>query len=138
MEWKTIASRVGVAVLGAGQRWPTLPLGQRFRRKSSAKVATGRVIGSPNDVNAHEDSASPFGVIDLVGNVWQWTNEYIDEHTRSAVIRGGSYYHTLGSDWYFPSNEKHYRLDQHNKYLLMVPSLDWASTLGFRCAADSE
>jgi hypothetical protein len=31
MEWKTIASRVGAAVLGAGQRWPTPPVGQHFR-----------------------------------------------------------------------------------------------------------
>ncbi len=30
--------------------------------------------------------------MDLVGNVWQWTDEYSDEHTRSAILRGGSYY----------------------------------------------
>jgi iron(II)-dependent oxidoreductase len=32
------------------------------------------------------------GVMDLVGNVWQWTDEYQDRHTRAAVLRGGSYY----------------------------------------------
>jgi formylglycine-generating enzyme required for sulfatase activity len=31
---------------------------------------------SPSDVNAHKDGASPFGVNNLVGNVWQWTDEY--------------------------------------------------------------
>ncbi len=36
--------------------------------------------------------ASPFGVMDLVGNVWQWTEEYVDLHTRAAILRGGSYY----------------------------------------------
>ena len=25
---------------------------------------------------------SPFSVIDMVGNVWQWTDEYVDDHTR--------------------------------------------------------
>ena len=28
----------------------------------------------------------------MVGNVWQWTDEFTDEHTRAAILRGGSYY----------------------------------------------
>ena len=35
-------------------------------------------------VDALPRGASPFGVMDLVGNVWQWTDEFEDEHTRSA------------------------------------------------------
>ena len=46
--------------------------------------------------------ASPFGVLDLVGNVWQWTDEFVDEHTRAAILRGGSHYQPQGSHWYFP------------------------------------
>jgi iron(II)-dependent oxidoreductase len=29
--------------------------------------------------------------MDLVGNVRQWTDEYEDDHTRAAILRGGSY-----------------------------------------------
>lgn len=94
---------------------------------------TGRTLTSPADVTAHPRGASPFGVMDLVGNVWQWTDEYADEHTRAAVLRGGSYYRPRGSQWYFPQT---YRLDQHGKYLLMAPSLDRSGTVGFRCARD--
>src|SRR5262249_16851605 len=53
----------------------------------------GGSFGAPEPVDAHPDGASPFGVQDLVGNVWQWTDEYQDEHTRAAILRGGSYYH---------------------------------------------
>ena len=76
-----------------------------------------------------------FGVMDMVGNVWQWTDEYVDEHTRAAVLRGGSHYRPQGSRWYFPQA---YELSQHGKYLLMAPSLDRSASIGFRCAMDAQ
>ena len=94
----------------------------------------GRLLTMPSLVNA-ENGASPFGVMDLVGNVWQWTDEYEDEHTRAAILRGGSYYQPQGSDWYFPQA---YRLDQHGKYLLMSPGRDRSGTIGFRCVKDAD
>jgi iron(II)-dependent oxidoreductase len=94
----------------------------------------GRELTGASAVQAHARGASPFGVEDLVGNVWQWTDEYVDEHTRAAILRGGSYYTPQGSMWYFPQA---YRLDEHGKYLLMAPSKDRAGTIGFRCVVDS-
>jgi formylglycine-generating enzyme required for sulfatase activity len=35
--------------------------------------------------------------MDMVGNVWQWTDEYIDEHTRAAILRGTGHYQPEGS-----------------------------------------
>jgi formylglycine-generating enzyme required for sulfatase activity len=93
-----------------------------------------RDVTGPSDVNAHPAAASPFGVEDLVGNVWQWTDEYTDEHTRAAILRGGSYYRPMGSLWYFPQA---YELSQHGKYLLMSPGRDRAATIGFRCVVDA-
>ena len=95
-----------------------------------------RTMRGPDDVNDHDQSAtSPFGLHDLVGNVWQWTDEFQDQHTRAAILRGGSYYQPQGSGWYFPQA---YRNDQHGKLLLMAPSKDRSGTLGFRCVADAE
>jgi formylglycine-generating enzyme required for sulfatase activity len=85
-------------------------------------------------VNDFPKGASPFGVLDLEGNVSQWTDEYRDPHTRAAIIRGGAAYHPLGSIWYFPQT---FRLDEHQKYLLMSPGHDRAATIGFRCAVDT-
>jgi iron(II)-dependent oxidoreductase len=92
-------------------------------------------LTQPDDVDAHPAGASPFGVMDLVGNVWQWSDEYADDHTRGGILRGGNYYQPQGSIWYFPEA---YRNDQHGKLLLMAPSYDRSGTVGFRCAMDSE
>jgi len=94
----------------------------------------GRTQHSPTDVDFYASGVSPFGVQDLVGNVWQWTDEYRDDHTRVAVLRGGSYYQPQGSKWYFPQA---FRLDRHGKYLLMAPSRDRSASIGFRCVKDT-
>ena len=49
----------------------------------------GRSMRGPDPVDAHPLGASPYGVMDIVGNVWQWTDEFTDEHTRAAIVRGG-------------------------------------------------
>jgi formylglycine-generating enzyme required for sulfatase activity len=93
-----------------------------------------RTMREPSDVDAFPKGASQFGIIDLVGNVWQWTDEYVDEHTRAALLRGGSYYQPQGSKWYFPRAHK---LSEHGKYLLMAPSIDRSGAIGFRCVVDA-
>ncbi|TFW29268.1 formylglycine-generating enzyme family protein [Duganella callida] len=111
------------------------PWGDGWRDDVVPKPATGREVAAPDDVGAHPQGASPFGVQDMVGNVWQWTDEYSDEHTRFAILRGGSAYRPQGSIWYFPQA---YRNDQHGKLLLMAPGRDRAATVGFRCVSDAE
>lgn len=109
------------------------PWGNRWDQTAVPAPDTERTPTGPADVAAHPKGASPFGVMDLVGNVWQWTDEFEDTETRAAVLRGGSYYQPQGSMWYFPQA---YRLDEHGKYLLMAPSIDRSETIGFRCVAD--
>ena len=110
------------------------PWGNEWDDAAVPVPVKGRELPGPSDVDAHPAGASPFGVMDLVGNVWQWTDEFADEHTRAATLRGGSYYQPQHALWFFPQA---YRLDQHGKYLLMAPSKDRAATLGFRCAWDA-
>lgn len=110
------------------------PWGGKWDSSAVPSPDQGRNMRGPDDVDAHPAGASPFGVMDMVGNVWQWTDEYIDEHTRAAILRGGSYYQPQGSVWYFPQT---YRNDQHGKYLLMAPSMDRSGALGFRCVRDA-
>jgi gamma-glutamyl hercynylcysteine S-oxide synthase len=56
--------------------------------------------------------------MDIVGNIWQWTEEFADEHTRAAILRGGSYYQPQSSIWYFPQA---YKLTEQGKLLLVFP-----------------
>ena len=110
------------------------PWGNAWNDDVAPKTNRGRRVPAPADVDAHPQGASPFGVLDLVGNVWQWTDEYADEHTRAAVLRGGSSYQPQTSHWYFPHA---HRLDQHGTYLLMAPSKDRSGLIGFRCVVDA-
>lgn len=111
----------------------TYPWGNEFDASAVPPKEVGRTLRPPTDVGAYAKGASPFGVMDLVGNVWQWTDEFTDDHTRAAIVRGGSYYWPQGSNWYFPNT---YKLAEHGKYLLMAPSKDRSALVGFRCAMD--
>ena len=89
----------------------------------------------PDAVDAHPQGASPFGVMDLVGNVWQWTDEFEDEHTRAAhparrQLLSAARFHLV-----FPQA---YETIEHGKLLLMAPGLDRSGGVGFRCVQDAE
>jgi formylglycine-generating enzyme required for sulfatase activity len=111
------------------------PWGNEWDDSAVPAPDKSRIMRGPDPVDAHPKGASPFGVMDMVGNIWQWTEEFVDEHTRSGILRGGSYYRPQGSIWYFPQA---YKLNEHGKLLLMSPSMDRSGGVGFRCVVDSQ
>jgi formylglycine-generating enzyme required for sulfatase activity len=111
------------------------PWGNEWDASAVPVPDKSRTMRGPDPVDAHPKGKSPFGVIDLVGNVWQWTEEFTDEHTRAGILRGGSYYQPQGSIWYFPQA---YKLNEHGKLLLMAQSMDRSGALGFRLVQDAE
>ena len=125
-EWQYAAQGSDGRVYPWGNEWNPLAL---------PEVDHGHTMRALADVGTFPEGASPFGVLDLAGNISQWTDEYRDEHTRAAIVRGGAAYQPHGSIWYFPQT---YRLDEHQKYLLMSPGRDRSGTIGFRCVVDAE
>jgi formylglycine-generating enzyme required for sulfatase activity len=113
----------------------TYPWGNDWNASAVPVPDKSRTMRGPDAVDAHPQGKSPFGVMDLVGNVWQWTEEFTDDHTRGAILRGGEYYQPQGSMWYFPQT---YKLSEHGKLLLTAPSLDRSGGIGFRCVQDAE
>jgi len=104
------------------------PWGNEFSQELVNSRAAAR--GGPDPVGARPGDASPFGVLDMSGNVWQWTADdykpYPGRQPAFAIpadakaLRGGS----------FQSDQNHVTATTRN--------LDHASArsreIGFRCA----
>ena len=89
----------------------------------------------PTPVDAFAKGESPYGVMDLVGNVWQMTNDmYFNGTNYFLIIRGGSYYKPVSDGWYMPGGPQ--SLDKTQMLLLVSPGFDRSPTVGFRCVKD--
>jgi formylglycine-generating enzyme required for sulfatase activity len=92
-------------------------------------------FGRPTPVDAFSKGQSPYGVMDMVGNVWQLTGDVYDNGTYYFVImRGGSYYKPTSSWWYVQGGPQ--PLDKRQMLLLVSPGFDRNATVGFRCVRD--
>ena len=88
-------------------------------------------------VDAFPGGQSQFGVMDMVGNVWQISNDVYDDGSYYLeMIRGGSYFKPTSSWWYVKGGPQPL---SHRQILLMVsPGFDRNATVGFRCVKDAQ
>jgi formylglycine-generating enzyme required for sulfatase activity len=75
-------------------------------------------IGTTTPVGMYPDSASPYGLMDMAGNVWEWCLDWADEDQRYKIRRGGAFRYT----------HEHARCATYDQ---AHPSLGWPH-LGFR------
>ncbi len=119
-------------------RTPTVfPWGNAFDPSRANVKASG--LGAPVRVGTYPAGASPFGVLDMTGNVWEWTasearlypgsnekppswDKPLEPGVRLQIIRGGA----------FTEDTKRCTVTYRN----WVPSDFKARELGFRCAQD--
>jgi formylglycine-generating enzyme required for sulfatase activity len=109
-----------------GRIWPW---GDEFDSSKCNSAESGNKDTTP--VDAYPDGASPDGVMDIAGNVWEWTDSWYDAYPASThrsdrygeknkVIRGGSWF----------DDQSMVRGSARNK---AEPTFMF-STIGFRCA----
>lgn len=93
--------------------------------------------GKPYPVGRYKRGANPYGLEDLVGSVWQLTNDVYKSGSYTYIMmKGGSHFNPTSSWWYVQGGprELHYR-----QYLLRVSQgFERNATVGFRCAKDME
>lgn len=86
-------------------------------------------------VGSYPRGANPFGLQDLVGCVWQITNDLYESGSyRYIMMKGGSYFKPSSSWWYVQGGprELHYK-----QFLLRVSQgFERNATIGFRCVKD--
>lgn len=128
-----------------GQDGRTYPWGNTLDATRFPKPSNASEVPPLPDVGSFSPAGdSVYGMSDIVGHIWQFTDEFQDERTRGALLKGSSLFTPMLSDsfpaqplqpgnWYFPKAQQ---LNRHNRLLLMDESFDRAGTLGFRCVAD--
>lgn len=63
------------------------PWGNEFD-SNKANTSLSGIIGAAK-VGAYENGKSPYGIYDMAGNVWEWTNSNYDE--KRKAVKGGSW-----------------------------------------------
>jgi len=121
-EWQAAAGGA------TGQPWP-------WGAKAPSAERCNFEVGATTPVDAHPAGASPFGVADLVGNVWQWTApRYRSTHAEVVFLRGGSWYQTPGM-WFVRGGPR--PINDHQPLPLFGPAMNRLATVGFRCVQDA-
>jgi formylglycine-generating enzyme required for sulfatase activity len=130
-EWEKAARGTAGAMYPWGNNAPSCGKANYWVEPSGCK-------GAPAAVGAYLAGASPYGVLDMAGNVWEWVSDWYDEgyYSRSPssdpqgpgsgsrkVVRGGSWDDSVGG---IRAANRH----REN------PGAS-ARDLGFRCAAAS-
>ncbi|HKK46173.1 MAG TPA: SUMF1/EgtB/PvdO family nonheme iron enzyme [Balneolaceae bacterium] len=92
--------------------------------------------GTLDPVGFHPKGANPYGLEDLVGSVWQMTNDKYKSGSYSYVIlKGGSYYKPTSSWWYVEGGPR--KLTYRQEWIQLSPGFERNATVGFRCVKDA-
>lgn len=100
------------------------PWGNKFDSKNCNTIESK--INDTTPVTQYPNGASPFSVMDMVGNVWEWIDDWskIKDKETHKIIKGGCY--RLDQGFALCANSDSYS-----------PSSGRNTTVGFRCAKNT-
>jgi len=89
-----------------------------------------------DDVEIYPKGMNPFGLYDLVGSVWQMTQDMYDDGSFTFVMmKGGSYFNPGSSWWYVQGGPR--PLYYRQMLLRVSRGFERNATVGFRCIKDA-
>jgi formylglycine-generating enzyme required for sulfatase activity len=112
-EYAARANRAGVRY-SWGDRNP-----DEMGEERPANYAYDGSPGAPTPVGLYPSGATPTGIHDLVGNVWEWVQDSYGDDDKRKVLRGGG--------WYV--NSRYLRVSYRYRYNRIVQY----DAFGFRC-----
>jgi formylglycine-generating enzyme required for sulfatase activity len=136
---------------GRGTTFNTYPWGDEAPDSSRANYEFQ--LGDTNRVGSYPAGASPFGVMDMAGNVAEWVNDFYDSkyyeknvtiNPAGPIARSG-YFNRVVRGGSFGDAPRNIRVSQRSSVLGSDPSADKGSDaykgefspyIGFRCASD--
>lgn len=84
------------------------PWGDKWEEGRCNSVEAG--IRGTTPVGRYPEGASPYGLLDMAGNVWEWCEDWYDADRNFKVLRGGSwgdlwhYVRAANRLYYYPGN----------------------------------
>jgi serine/threonine-protein kinase len=105
------------------------PWGRIFSAINANTKESG--IGGPTQVGKFSSGASPFNVMDMAGNVLEWTASYYEPYPTSKAKPLAGYIVARGGSWFQEESDA-----RATKRKLVTPDFR-RNYIGFRCAKDA-